>query len=106
MFTTDLQHQMAGQGVQSPGPGKVRTPQHQMLDHQMSTEVGWTHCPHGGQQDPKMLLYGQLKQGLRNRGRPLKRYKDSLKANLKSCNIAVNSWEETAQDRTLWSSVL
>ncbi|XP_078593825.1 uncharacterized protein LOC144871797 [Branchiostoma floridae x Branchiostoma japonicum] len=51
---------------------------------------------------PKMLLYGQLKQGHRNQGRPFKRYRDTLKANLKSCNINTNSWEETAHDRTDW----
>ncbi|KAI8516013.1 hypothetical protein Bbelb_068260 [Branchiostoma belcheri] len=53
---------------------------------------------------PKVLLYGQLKQGQRNLGRPLKRYRDNLKANLKSCNIDANSWEEIAHDRTAWRS--
>ncbi|KAI8497758.1 hypothetical protein Bbelb_244100 [Branchiostoma belcheri] len=28
--------------------------------------------------------------------------KDNLKTNLKSCNIDVNSWEEIANDRTVW----
>ena len=51
---------------------------------------------------PKMLLYGQLKEGHRDLGRPFKRYKDTLKANLKSCYIDVNSWEATARDRALW----
>ena len=50
----------------------------------------------------KMLLYGQMKEGHRDQGRPFKRYKDTLKANLKSCNIDVNSWEATAHDRALW----
>ena len=51
---------------------------------------------------PKMLLYGQLKEGHRTQGRPLKRYRDTLKANLKSCNINVDTWEETAADRQQW----
>ena len=51
---------------------------------------------------PKMLLYGQLKHGHRDQGRPVKRYKDTLKANLKSCDINVNSWEDVATDRALW----
>lgn len=51
---------------------------------------------------PKMLLYGQLKGGHRNQGRPVKRYRDNLKASLRSCKIDVNSWEETAHDRALW----
>ena len=46
-----------------------------------------------------MLLCGQLKEGHRDRGRPSKRYKDTLK----SCNIDVNSWEATACDRALWT---
>ena len=51
---------------------------------------------------PKMLLYGQLKEGRRDQGRPLKRFKDTLKASLKSCNVSVNSWEAAAHDRPLW----
>ena len=50
---------------------------------------------------PKMLLLGQFQQGHRVLGRPLKRYKDTLKAYLKSCNISVNSWEAVAKDRAL-----
>ena len=49
-----------------------------------------------------MLLYGQLKEGHRDQGIPFKRYKDTLKANFKSCSIDVNSWEATARDRALW----
>ena len=51
---------------------------------------------------PKMLLYGQLKEGHRTQGRPLKRYRDTLKANLRSSNINVDTWEETAADRQQW----
>ncbi|ROT82725.1 putative RNA-directed DNA polymerase from mobile element jockey-like [Penaeus vannamei] len=52
---------------------------------------------------PKMLLYGQLKEGHRDQGRPFKMYKDTLKVNLKRCNFDVNSWEATASDRALWT---
>ena len=54
---------------------------------------------------PKMLLYGQLKEGQRNQGRPFKRYKDTLKANLRSCNIDVASWEDIAHDKTQWKQL-
>ncbi|KAG7519485.1 hypothetical protein JOB18_009869 [Solea senegalensis] len=36
---------------------------------------------------PKIVLYGELSAGHRNRGAPKKRYKDSLKKSLQYCNI-------------------
>lgn len=51
---------------------------------------------------PKMLLYGQLKEGQRGLGRPLLRFRDSLKANLRSCKIDAENWEDTAADRERW----
>ena len=53
---------------------------------------------------PKMLLYSQLDSGHRNVGRPLLRYKDRLKYNLKATNIDHVSFEETAIDRDDWRS--
>ena len=49
---------------------------------------------------PKQLLYGELAQGKRQRGRPKLRYKDTCKVNLTRCDIDVKTWEETAQDKT------
>lgn len=37
----------------------------------------------------KLLLYGQLTEGHRDQGRPFKRYRDTLKVNLKRCLIDV-----------------
>ena len=51
---------------------------------------------------PKILLYGQLEDAPRRIGRPLLRYKDELKANLKALDLDVASWETTATDRKLW----
>ncbi|XP_076435504.1 uncharacterized protein LOC143275349 [Babylonia areolata] len=51
---------------------------------------------------PKMLLYGQLKEGHRELGRPCKRFKDTLKTNLKACDIDIASWETDALDRCRW----
>ena len=51
---------------------------------------------------PKMLLYGQLKEGHRDLGRPHKRFKDTLKTNLKVCDIDIASWESEALGRSRW----
>ena len=51
---------------------------------------------------PKQLLYGELTEGTRPRGRPKKRFKDCLKTSLKSLSIDLNTWEQQALDRTTW----
>ncbi|XP_019641391.1 PREDICTED: uncharacterized protein LOC109482934 [Branchiostoma belcheri] len=51
---------------------------------------------------PKMLLYGELAEGKRLAGRPKLRFKDSLKATLKSLSIPVENWEDAATDRHQW----
>ena len=53
---------------------------------------------------PKDVFYGELDAGHRTRGGQRKRYKDVLKATLKSCGIPHNTWEATATDRALWRS--
>ena len=47
------------------------------------------------------LLYGVLAQGRRNLGRPKKRYKDSIKENLKYAGVTTAELERSAQDRWL-----
>ena len=54
---------------------------------------------------PKAVFYGQLASGERSRGRPLKRYKDCLKANLLDCRIDPSTWESSASDRSLWRTL-
>ena len=51
---------------------------------------------------PKRLLYGELVDGSRKRGRPKLRYKDTLKASLKDCLINPDTWEQTASNRAAW----
>ena len=51
---------------------------------------------------PKRTLYGQLADGARSTGGQLKRFKDSLKANLKMCNISPMELESLARDRSHW----
>ena len=53
---------------------------------------------------PKAVFYGELDAGHRTRGGQRKRYKDVLKATLKSCGIPHNTWEAAATDRALWCS--
>ena len=51
---------------------------------------------------PRKVFYGELQEGKRGVGRPKLRYKDCLKRHLKAGNIRIESWEETAADRTMW----
>ena len=49
---------------------------------------------------PKQLLFGQLEQGHPHQGGPKLRYKDSIKANMKSCGIDFLHFEKLSSDRT------
>lgn len=51
---------------------------------------------------PRRLLYGELVDGKRNKGRPKKRFKDNVKANLQWCQIEPKELEECASDRPRW----
>ena len=48
---------------------------------------------------PKRLFYGELQEGKRSQGGQRKRFKDTLKASLKSFGIDPSGWESIAQDR-------
>merc|ERR1711963_318859 len=51
---------------------------------------------------PKQLLYSELADGSRKRGRPKLRFKDTLKASIKDCHIDPETWEQSASDRPAW----
>ena len=51
---------------------------------------------------PKDTLYGELTEGKRRTGRPLLRYKDTCKRDLKQCGIDIDTWEKQANDRPAW----
>ena len=51
---------------------------------------------------PKQLLFGELTTGTRTVGRPLLRWKDSLKDTLKQANISTKQWQDTATYRSTW----
>lgn len=55
---------------------------------------------------PKDILYGQLSAGIRRRGRPKLRFKDTLHANLKKAKISTANWETLALNRVAWKSAI
>ena len=55
---------------------------------------------------PKKLLFGELQEGKRSRGAPKKRFKDRLKASLKTFTIGHDSWEAEAQGRCGWRAAV
>ena len=54
---------------------------------------------------PRQLLYAELTSGSRKQGRPKKRYKDNLKANLKWAGLQPRQLETAACDRTGWRAL-
>lgn len=54
---------------------------------------------------PKQMFYSELQSGKRSRGRPRKRYKDTLKNALQSVCINTNSWVALAYDGSWRSTV-
>ncbi|KAL0153663.1 hypothetical protein M9458_051028 [Cirrhinus mrigala] len=55
---------------------------------------------------PKIILYGELATGHRDREAPKKRYKDCLKKSLNACHIDHRQWSSIATDRATWSSTI
>ncbi|XP_069760398.1 uncharacterized protein [Narcine bancroftii] len=51
---------------------------------------------------PKIVLYGELSTGRRDRGAPKKRYKDCLKKSLGACHIDHCQWADIASNRASW----
>ena len=51
---------------------------------------------------PREILYGELRDGARRVGRPLLRYRDTVKRDLKAANIDIANWELIAGDRIAW----
>ncbi|KAK1880299.1 PHD finger protein 14, partial [Dissostichus eleginoides] len=55
---------------------------------------------------PKDILHSELSAGSRDRGRPLLRFKDVVKLDMKALDIATDNWERLAEDRTKWRQQL
>ena len=54
---------------------------------------------------PKIIFYSELKDGARASGGQRKRYKDTLKANLKRCSIVPANLETLVMERSKWRSL-
>ena len=52
----------------------------------------------------KLLLYGELSNAPRKVGRPLLRFKDKLKSNLKALDFDLQGWEDLSKQRDEWRS--
>ncbi|KAL8580876.1 hypothetical protein ACOMHN_039576 [Nucella lapillus] len=55
---------------------------------------------------PKQLFYCKLTEGLRPRGRPKLRYKDTPKKSLQKCDIDEEQWEFLATNRSEWRQAI
>ena len=51
---------------------------------------------------PKAVLFSEARDGSRKRGRPLLRYRESCKNDLKSFDINADNWEVCAMQRSSW----
>ena len=51
---------------------------------------------------PRQVLYSQLPDGQRPRGRPRLGYKDKIQRNLKKRDIDTNSWKSLTLQRDIW----
>ena len=55
---------------------------------------------------PKKVFYGELQEVKHSQGGQKKRYKDTLNAYLKDFEIPMESWEQTAQERSKWRGLI
>ena len=53
---------------------------------------------------PRDIMFGELKDGKRKRGRPKLSYKDVVKRDLKKIHVDHTKWEVEATDRKSWKS--
>ena len=51
---------------------------------------------------PKQSFFGQLASGCRLQGGPVRHYKDSLKINLRACDLAPSVLRAAPLDRSVW----
>lgn len=50
----------------------------------------------------KPVLYSQLTEGQHLGGWQQKKFKDTMKTNLKKCNITINTWESQTLNQPKW----
>ncbi len=73
----------------------------------MRAQVRWAgHVAHMPDKHiPKQLLSVELADGKRSVGGQKKRFKDTLKASLKSFDIDIDTWDKVAVDHPTWCSL-
>ena len=74
---------------------------HGLLSQRRLRWLGHVHRMEDGR-IPKSILYGELSEGQRRKGRPQMRFIDVCKRDFKATNIDPNTWESSAADRVLW----
>ena len=57
---------------------------------------------HVARMDDRRIPYSKARDGSRKQGRPLLRYSDNCKRNMKLLAMNVDTWEECALPRSLW----
>ncbi|XP_068720805.1 uncharacterized protein [Montipora capricornis] len=96
-------HQVAGQSHQHRGPGARCLTEHAITAHSVTPSMAIGHA-HRMERDrlPREILYGKLREGVRGVGRPLLRYKDVIKRDLRSALIDSSAWEDIANHQDTW----
>lgn len=54
---------------------------------------------------PNQIVFSQLKDGIRNRSKPKKRWIDTIKDDLNTLSINTNNWRDYATDRNSWRTL-
>ena len=82
----------------------ARTRVHSMFSLLSQRRLRWLGHTHrmDAYRVPRNLLYGELAFGSRRQGRPMLRFKDVCKRDMKSCGIDSESWELMARERQKW----
>ena len=75
-------------------------------DRHSPVEMDRTHSTHIWPRLPKPLPCGELSASKRSQGGQRKRFKDSLKNNLKRFDIDTGLWESAAADRSRWRTAI
>ena len=76
---------------------------HSLLMKQLLRWIGHVRRMDDGR-IPKDIMFGELKEGKRKRGRPKLRYKDVIKRDLGRIDVEHTKWEALATDRKVWKS--
>ena len=96
---------MARQGPKHRGTPESQDREHSRNAQTFTTPVRWTYVLHARWTLTKeaVLQRSETRQAIPRR--PTKALQTTLKATLKSCDIDLSLWEESAQNRSAWRSL-